>query len=116
MIGFKQKDGDLEISNGEVLVVNENDLKVQTIQSVLSTNKGEWMFDEDEGIYFYDILGKSKIDEDVIKSEIEQGIEQVDDSLRIESFSCDKIGRTLKVSFVARTAEGDEISSDVEWQ
>lgn len=66
MKGFMIQDGDLVIADNlqtnkkEIEMVSENELKVQTIQSVLSTNAGEWIFDTSEGINFSHILGKQK--------------------------------------------------------
>lgn len=60
MIGLKLKDGDLVISNNEIEQVEGDELTVQTIQQVLSTNKGEWLFDAEEGINFDNILGKQR--------------------------------------------------------
>ena len=42
-------------------MIEGNELLKQTVQSVLSTNKGEWVLNRDEGIDFKNILGKSKI-------------------------------------------------------
>ena len=64
MKGFEMVDGDLVITNNELSMVADTALKVQTIQSVLSTNKGEWIFDPDEGINFRNILGKQSIETD----------------------------------------------------
>lgn len=58
MIGLKIRNGDLVITNNEIELVEGNELTRQTIQSVLSTNKGEWKFDTEEGIDFYNILGE----------------------------------------------------------
>ena len=55
MNGLKLVGGDLELLNGEISMVDGDELKAQTIQQVLSTNKGEWMFDENEGIDFKNI-------------------------------------------------------------
>ena len=60
MIGLKLRDGDLVITNNEIELVEGNELKRQTIQSVLSTNKGEWFFDTEEGIAFQNILGERR--------------------------------------------------------
>lgn len=66
MKGFMLKDGDivitenLQIQKKEIEMVSGNELTAQTIQSVLSTNAGEWIFDTDEGINFRNILGKQK--------------------------------------------------------
>lgn len=57
------------------------------------------------------------MDENVIKSEIEQGIAQVDSSLSISEFSCDydKETRTLKVFFTAKNANGDTVEVSTKW-
>ena len=56
MKGFKITDGDLEFTNGEISMVEDSELKAQTIKQVISTNKGEWLFDKDEGINFRSIF------------------------------------------------------------
>lgn len=61
MIGLKIRDGDLVITNNEIELVEGKELTRQTIQSVLSTNKGEWKFDTEEGINFYNILGERSV-------------------------------------------------------
>lgn len=61
MIGFKLNDGDLVITNDEIELIEGDELTVQTIQQVLSTNKGEWIFDTEEGINFDNIFGKKRI-------------------------------------------------------
>lgn len=66
MKGFKIKDGDLVISENlligkrEIEMISGNELTAQTLQSVLSTNAGEWIFDISEGINFANVLGKQK--------------------------------------------------------
>ena len=60
MTGFKLNDGDLVITNDEIELVEGDELTVQTIQQVLSTNKGEWIFDTEEGINFDNILGRHR--------------------------------------------------------
>lgn len=61
MRGFELYNGDLVIVNNEISMVDGNKLKSQTIQSVLSTNKGEWIFNKDEGIDFNAILGEKRV-------------------------------------------------------
>lgn len=57
------------------------------------------------------------MDENVIKSEIEQAIAQVDASLTIDEFSCiyDKEKRNLKVIFTAKNSEGDTVEVTNRW-
>lgn len=61
MRGFKLSDGDLAIGGREIEFVTGTELTAQTIQYVLSTNKGEWAFNIDEGINFDNVLGKHRI-------------------------------------------------------
>lgn len=61
MTGFMLKDGDLSMTNGEIDMVENDELTIQTIQYVLSTNKGEWIFNKNEGIDFGNILGKQRV-------------------------------------------------------
>lgn len=117
MRGFRVSDGDVVITDHEIEYTEGNDLLSQTISSVLSTNRGEWLFDEEEGIEFNNIIATKEIDEDVIKSEIEQGISQVDDNINIDSFSCefDRKTRQLNVHFTAKAQSGETITTDISY-
>lgn len=57
------------------------------------------------------------MDENVIKSEIEQGIAQVDSSLTIDEFSCtfDKEKRKLKVYFTAKNSNDEKVEVSNVW-
>lgn len=57
------------------------------------------------------------MDENVIKSEIEQAIAQVDDSLTIDDFvmNYDKTTRKLIVSFTAKRANGETLEVSNIW-
>ena len=117
MKGFKITDGDLSISNNEIDMVYDNELKCQTVQSVLSTNKGEWLFNLEEGINFKNVLGKN-VDEKVVKSEIEQGQKQVDATLAIEEFAYEKNEQTRKskVRVKSRFESGETVEvGDITW-
>lgn len=54
------------------------------------------------------------MNEDAIKSEIESGIAQVDDTMSIDEFTCnlDKETRVLSVSFTATSSSGETIAVD----
>lgn len=59
MKGFKiDKNGDVVIEKNRIQMVEGNELLSQTVHCVLNTNKGEWVFNPNEGINFYNILGK----------------------------------------------------------
>lgn len=61
MKGIKLINGDISITNNEIDIVEDRELTAQTISSVLSTNKGEWLFDKEEGINFDNVLGKQEV-------------------------------------------------------
>lgn len=111
--------GDLVITNNELSMVANKELKAQTIQSVTSTNKGEWLFDEDEGINFDNVFSKQpeEVKKEIMRSEIEQGALQVDDTLNIDNFECsfDKNTRVLSVNYTAIGADGEEMAISTEY-
>jgi len=110
--GFKLTDtGDVAIKNNKIELIADSELTRQSIQYLLSTNKGECFYDENEGITFQNILGKN-VDEDHVKSEILQGLLQVDSSFVMTDFSMslDKVSRHLVVTFTAENADGKVVS------
>ena len=52
--------GDVLIENKEIQLVHGTELTMQTIKSVLGTQKGEWFLNSDEGIDRNEILGKKR--------------------------------------------------------
>lgn len=92
---------------------SDGKLTRQTIQQVLNTNKGEWYFNIDEGINFDNLLGKN-IEEEIVKSEVADGISQVDSTLVIKEFetNIDTESRRLAVNFTA-TSEDDNTTVKV---
>lgn len=53
--------GDIIIQKGEIQMIYGSELTAQTIKSVLSTQKGEWFLNVDEGINLDNILGKKLV-------------------------------------------------------
>ena len=119
MKGFAlDEKGDLIIENNEIVMVNGNDLLKQNVKSVLSTNKGEWSLNVDEGIDFTNILGKqSSNSEEIIKDEIQAGLASIDGSMIINEFSCktDSVTRKLIVSFTASNDSGETVEASLEY-
>ena len=101
--GFKLDEaGDIIVSKtGKITFTSGKDLKRQTIETVLQTNRGEWFLNPDEGINFRAILGKN-VKEEIVRDEVQQGIHQVQENLNITSFSMElDEKRHLKVEFEA---------------
>lgn len=101
--------GDVVIQKHKIVMIEDKALKLQTIRTVLNTNKKEWFMNSDEGINFQNIFVKNP-DYDVIKSEIAGGLVQVDENLMLKSFKyeLDK-ERRLKLDFEATDGSEDII-------
>lgn len=113
MRGFKlDENGDILIKNNEIQMIEGNELLQQTAQSVVGTNKGEWVLNREEGIMFSNILGKGNTDE-MIRNEIQQGLKQVDDSFIVTSYEkeVDTVTRKAVIHTKATNAIGEEIAS-----
>ena len=114
MKGFKLDErGDVQITNGVIDLVADEELTAQTIRTVIGTNRGEWFMNEDEGIDFNYMLGKN-ITEDMQRSQIAHGIRQVDDTFSITDFSreIDSITRKATIRFTAQNSEDVVIASE----
>ena len=111
MKGFKIVDGDVSITDGDIDMAEDTELEIQTMKTVLQTNKGEDVFDDTEGINLRQILSKG-VTEDMIKTQIKNGINQVNADYTLEDFNynLDKATRTALTKFTARKTNGDAIS------
>lgn len=116
MKGFKlTDDGDISIVDGQIDMVSDTELEKQTIKTILGTNKGESPFDENEGVDFKQILGKG-VTSDMAKTQIQNGIHQVNSNRNIDEFSYTVEGRKAVISFTSRsTADDTVISSENSW-
>lgn len=117
MKGFDMDNtGDVLLVNNKIPMVSGPSLLQQKVQNVLSTNKGEWFLNTDEGIDFDNLLGKG-VTEDLVRYEIEQGLLQVDSTFTITEFSCEIDGRNRKcrTQFKAQTSSGEEVEGDYTW-
>lgn len=104
--------GDVVIKNGDIEMIDGNELLRQTVEKVMSTNNGEWFLNEDEGINYHVILTKSP-DEDAVRAEIVDALLQVDETFILQSFSMKRVERTLKIKFSATNDDGDEVGGEV---
>lgn len=102
---------DVLIKNNQLSLIDGEALLRQSIAKVLSTNKGEWFSNEEEGIRFQNILGK-QIDEEIVKSELLDGLIQIDPTFVLTDFrmDVDPVTREMTVSFKAETADGQSVS------
>ena len=103
--------GDVEIKNNKIVIANAQELIVQKIQKMLSTNKNEWFDNSNEGINLRELSGKN-VDEEIVKSNILEGILQIDSSFMLTAFdmNIDKATRKLNVSFTATNAQNETVN------
>lgn len=113
MKGFKLNNGDIVIENGDIQLISDSELTVQTCTTVLETRKGEWFGNTDEGIDTGFVLGRN-VTEDMIRGQILLGLRQVDSTLYIDTFiyNFDKKSRKAIVKFTAKNARSETISSE----
>lgn len=107
MKGFKVDDrGDIVFENGKIALIEDNELKAQSLRTVMGTNKGEWFLNDTEGVDFGFLLGKG-ITDDMRLAQCVEACKQVDESLHITDFSAEKDNSTRK-STIYFTAEGED--------
>lgn len=104
--------GDIIIRNNDIQLISDKNLTIQKIRMVLGTNKGEWLFNESEGINFGVMLVKNP-NEDQILDTVLDGLRQIDETFNITSYSFKTIQRRLILTFTATNENGEEISLTV---
>lgn len=117
MKGFEMDStGDVAVVNNKIPMTSGSSLVQQKVWNVLSTNKGEWFLNLNEGIDFDNVLGKG-VTEDLVRYEIEQGLLQVDSTFAITEFTCeiDSRNRKIKAHFKAQVSSGEEVEGDYTW-
>lgn len=110
------KHGDVRKVNGDFQFVSGKDEVVQQIKQILKTNKKEWFRNENYGVS-YENLQQKKINEDLIKDTIRDGIAQCSDDITIESIEIGYKGehmRLLYVEFKAYFSDGERYDNIIE--
>lgn len=118
MKGFKVNEkGDVSITNGVIDMISGEELTAQTIRTVIGTNKGEWFLNADEGIDFRYLIGKG-VTEDMIRTQIDSGVKQVDETLFIDKFETayNEQNRAMAVKFTARNNEGLTVTGEKSYE
>ena len=109
------KDGDLKKVNGDFQFVSGKEEVIQQIKQILKSNKGEWFSNSEYGID-YENLQQKKINEDLIKDTIRDGISQCSEDITIESIEIGykKELRLLYVEFKAYFSDGERYDNIIE--
>jgi hypothetical protein len=101
--------GDLILSGNDLQLVSGKELTAQKCRLVLSTNKGEWLLDPEEGINFKAILVKNP-NKDAIIDAVRDGLRQIDETFEITEYTFEVIKRHLILTFKAKNDSGEEIN------
>ena len=110
------KQGDIKKVNGDFSFITGKDEVVQQLKQILKTNKKEWFFNPDYGIS-YENLQQKKINEDLVKDCIRDGISQCSEDITIESIEVGYKGehmRLLYIEFKAFFSDGERYDSMIE--
>lgn len=108
MKGFKLNDkGDVVIDN-DIHMVYDNELTRQTVETVLGTKCGEWFLNEEEGLNYDEILVKNP-NYDLIQTEVQKGLLQVNETLWLSDYDTNLVNRHLTIDFTAETDDGKTI-------
>lgn len=110
MISFSTHKGDVVVDT-TIQMVEGDELLRQKVERVLGTNKGEWSYDEDEGIDFPAVLRKNP-DEDEIRATIQDALTKIDETLTITEFSLSLRKREATIKFQAVNGEGVEVGGE----
>lgn len=104
------QNGDVVIKSGDIKMTKSNsELLLQKIKTVLGTNKGEWIFDQEQGIDYRIILVKNPDREEILGT-VRDGLKQVDESLEVIEYKFEMIKRHLILTFRATNGNNEEIS------
>jgi len=107
---FKIVNGDLVFDGqGNLVMVEGKEEIVQSIERILTTNKGEWFLNLEYGLDYQEIQGKGR-DIEGIKLAITEAILQEERVSEVEKIdlSLDK-NRHLKINVTVRLQEGDTL-------
>lgn len=106
--GFLMVDGDAVVTKTIETVTGDEMLR-QTIELVVSTHQGEWIYDPLEGIDRGVVLCKNP-NEDEIRATIEAAVLRVDDTLTITDFTLEVDDRRrATIEFKILKPNGEEL-------
>lgn len=111
MKSFSTFNGDVVV-NKTIEMVSDAELMRQKVQRVLSTNRGEWSYDPEEGIEFSVILRKNP-DKDDIRRTIEEALQHIDETFTLTSFELEVADRRkATIRLIAVNSDGVEVGGE----
>ena len=104
--------GDIVFEKGNIAFVTDNELKAQTLRTVMGTNKGEWFLNANEGVDFKYLLGKG-ITDDMRLSQCRDACLQVDEALYVSDYrsELDNATRASTLYFTAKDSGGTVLNA-----
>ena len=109
------KQGDIKKVNGDFPFITGKDEVIQQLKQILKTNKKEWFFNPDYGIS-YENLQHKKINDDLVKDCIRDGISQCSEDITIESIEIGykKSLRLLYIEVKSYFSDGERYDNTIE--
>lgn len=106
------KNGDIVIEKHDIVFITEENLLLQKIKQVLSTNKGEWYQNKEEGLNRHEILKKNP-NYDLIKDYIRIALKQINPELELKECTFKILEkRALQIDFKV-TKNEKELSAQI---
>lgn len=102
-------DGDVAFESNDVVFIGEDEEIMQSVQTILQTNKGEWFLNTDFGLE-RSVFFQKPFDETLASDAIREAVAQEERIQRIEDITFERNGRTLKVSLTLIKKDGGTLS------
>lgn len=104
---------DLVIKNGQIEVIEDDEVIARNLETRLATLKGEWLLDKNYGFEYRDIFGARVIDLQLIESSLKTYILETEGVTAITVFKLEYIkgdARRLVVTFTVTSDAGTDIT------
>lgn len=103
--------GDLRFENNDFVMIEGSEEIAQCIEIELSTNLKEWFLNEDYGLDFMKVLGKST--DDMARAEVARVIGNEERVSSIEELTITNDKRTRNISYIATLTDGTTLNEEV---
>lgn len=104
---------DLKLSKETFLVIEDEQEVAQSLKSLLSIRKGEFMLDEHVGMDRENMLGKN-VNFDEIRDDIIEALSQDERVELVDDVAISVENRNAVITFNAKLLDGQEVNEEVE--
>lgn len=103
-------EGNLVIEDGDLVLIEDQDVVAQSLRMLFQTVKGEWFLDTDVGIDYLGILLRKGAQRSEIEAHLRTKIMEVDHVENIERLTAeyDATTRSMAIDFAVTTDISDE--------